>query len=133
VRGSNGRHSWRLVCHVAVPFGLVQPLASVCGVRTQEGVDLGNVHPCQQVRVGRRVRAAVGRSTGDVLVDGPDLSDSRAGIGWPAERRGRNEVARPPHASPRIALVRGVISDRSIVSGCRDCRRMAVIPPTNIA
>ena len=62
---------------VLVALGAHQRLVAEAVVRGQEAVDLGGVHPAEQVRVGGGVRRAVGHRAGDRLVGALDGADHR--------------------------------------------------------
>ena len=96
---------------VLVAAGRVQRLGAVAVVGAQEAVDLGHVHPAQQVRVGRGVRTPVGGGAGDAAVDGPHDADGAVGVLDRAERRLGQEGAGALQASPRVAAVAGVLVD----------------------
>ena len=93
---------------VAVAPGLVQGLGPEPGVRAQEAVRLGDVHPGQQVRIRRRVGPAVRRRPADPAVDRPDPLGRRLGVAGPAERGDGEEVAGALQPSPRVAAVAGM-------------------------
>ena len=93
---------------VAVPARLVQRMRAEPAVRAQEAVRLGDVHPGQQVRVGRRVRAAVRRDAGHPAVDVLDPIDRFLRVAGPAERGHGQEVAGPLQPPPGITLVPGM-------------------------
>ena len=78
----------------------------------QEAVGFGDMDPGQQVRVGRRVRAAARRGAGDPLVDRPDSRDRVAGVVGPAEGGDGQEVAGPLQPPPRVAAVSRVPGHR---------------------
>ena len=98
----------------------------------QEAVDLGDVHPAQQVRVGRRVRTAVRGRAADREVDLAHPGDHRLGVGGGGVGGGGDEVwsaaADPTDrpCNPEWAAT------PAMASGWRDCNSSARIPPTNI-
>ena len=118
---------------VLVGLGRRQRLGAVALVRPQEADDLGQVHPRQQVRVGRRVRPAVrapmprpagarpARRRSPAGRRRPSRTSSRRGSGWcgPAGPTGRRG-SRSARSTPAIA------------SGCSDCSSSALSPPMNI-
>ena len=74
-------------------------------------MDLGDVHPLEQVRVGGGVRRAVGHGADDALVDGADHVDRLLGVLGRAERGHREEPRRAGEAAPDVAAVAGVLGD----------------------
>ena len=89
----------------------VERFGSVAVVGSQEAVDLGDVHPAEQVRVGRLVRSPVGRDTRDPAVHRSDDPDRAVGVLDRAERGLGEERAGALQASPGVALEAGVLVD----------------------
>ena len=90
---------------VPIPPGLIQRVRAEACVGAQEAVGLGDVHPGQQARVGRRVRPPVRRDPGDLLVHRPDPRDRLLSVAGLAERGDGGEVAGALQAPPRVAAV----------------------------
>jgi len=101
----------RGVGHVAIAVGADQRLLSVPVVNTEEAVELGDVHPQQQVRIVGRVRLPVGRRAGHSLVHPVDHIDRPLRLGGGPECRGREEVGGALQATPGIAAVVGVLGN----------------------
>ena len=102
-------------------------------MRPQEAVDLGHVHPAQQVRVGGGVRRAVGQLADDPLVDPADDVDRLLRVlgSRPKVVAARKVLVRwsRPHMSPR----KPECSETArIAAGCSDWSSSARMPPTNI-
>ena len=76
---------------------------------SQEAVDLGDVHPLQQVRIRRLVGPAVGCDPAHPTVDAAHLVDGALRIVGRTERRHRQECARPRQPAPRVTAVVGVL------------------------
>ncbi len=77
----------------------------------EKAVDLGEVHPPQQMGIERRVRPAVGRHTLDVLVDAPDDLDRPFRLRRRTERGGGDEIGRALQPTPGIVPVVAVLGD----------------------
>ena len=78
----------------------------------EEAVDLGDVHPLQEVRVGGGVRRPVRHGADDPLVDRADDVDRLLGVLGGAEGRHREEPAGAREPAPDVAAVAGVLSHR---------------------
>ncbi len=89
---------------VPVAPGLVERLGPEPGVRAQEAVRFGDVHPGQELRIRGGVGPAVRGGPGDPAVDGLDPLGRRLRVAGPAERGHGKEVAGPLQPSPRVAL-----------------------------
>lgn len=101
----------RGLSHVPVPFVADEWSRTVAIVCRQKAVDLGDVHPTQQVRIVGRVRPSVGRGTHDALVHTVHHIDGSLRFGsWP-ECGGGQKVRCALQAPPRIVPIVGVRSD----------------------
>ena len=96
---------------VLVAVGSLERVVAVVRVGGEEAVDLGEVHPPQQVRVERRVRPAVGGDTVDVLVDAADDVDRPLRLGGRTERGRGDEVGGALQPTPRVVPVVAVLGD----------------------
>ncbi len=112
VRGAElARHDGRL-CDVLVVARLVEGAGAVLPVGEQEALDLGDVHPLQQVGVVRVVRRPVGHRAVDPVVDRAHHVDGLLGVLGGAEGGDREEAAGAGQPTPHVAAVAGVLGDR---------------------
>ena len=90
--------------------------SSGCGpeppVGEQEALDLGDVHPLEQVRVVRVVRRAVRHRAVHPVVDRAHDVDRLLRVVGGAERRDREVAAGARQPAPHVAAVAGVLGDR---------------------
>jgi len=86
-------------------------MSAVEPVGEKEAVDLGDVHPFEQMRIRRAIRPAVGGDPMDTLVDPAYPVDRTLRIGGGAERRHRKERTGALQPAPRIAAVVGMFRD----------------------
>ena len=77
----------------------------------EEAVDLGGVHPREQVRIVGPVGHAVGCRALHAVVDRPDHRHRLLRIGDRSERGGAEKLGRPLQSTERIVLVGRVIGD----------------------
>ena len=94
---------------VLVAAGLVERQPTVGLVGAQEAVDLRDVDPHQQVRVGGGVRRAVVERAGDAVVDRADGVDRLLRVVGGAERGDREEAAGAGEPAPHVAAVARVL------------------------
>ena len=97
--------------HVLVAVRTLERMIAVVRVGGEEAVDLGEVHPPEQMGIERRVRPAVGRDALDVLVDAADDPDRALGLGGRTERGRGDEVGRALQPAPRVVPVVAVLGD----------------------
>ncbi len=97
---------------VGVAAVLVEGGAAVDGVCPEEAVDLGDVDPAQQVRVGGGVRRAVGHLAGHPAVDRAHDVDRLLGVLLVTEGRHGEEATGAVEATPHVTAVAGVLRDR---------------------
>ena len=97
--------------HIPVAAALVEGVGAVELMGEQEAVDLGDVHPFQEVRVRGAVRPAVGGDPVDTLVDPAHPVHRALRVGGGAERRHREERTGALQPAPRITAVVGVLGD----------------------
>ncbi len=96
---------------VAVAPGLIQRFGAVALMGEQEAVHLGDVHPLQQVRVGRVVVPPVGRRAMDAAMNSADPVHGPLRVVRGAVRRHREERAGALQPSPRVTAVVGMLGD----------------------
>lgn len=78
----------------------------MCG---EETVNLGDVHPRQQVRIVCLIRLAIRAGSGDSVVDGSHLSNGSFGHLNRAKRGGREEISGSLQPSPGVGPIIGVL------------------------
>lgn len=105
IRHPQGSGHPRRVGDVAVAVVLVQSAGTVALVGAQETVDLGEVHPAQQVRVVGSIRPTVGCPSAYPLVHGADAGDHLLRVAGGAERGHRQEGAGALQPTPRVTAV----------------------------
>ena len=88
-------------CDEEVGLRGVSGVVAVALEGVEEGPDLGDVHPAQEVRVVSGVRAAELVVAADPAVHRPHVRDRLLGVGHGAERGDREVVAGALQASPR--------------------------------
>ena len=94
---------------VLVTLGPDQRPVAVAVVGHEEAVDLGRVHPAEQVRVVGGVRRAVGHRAGDRLVRALHRPDDLEGVLLGAEGRHRDVGRDLGQAAPHVAAVARVV------------------------
>ncbi len=101
-------------------------------VAAQERVDLGDVHPPEQMRVTSAVGPAAVVLAAHPLVDRADRRDGLLGVLDRAEGRRREVVARALQPAPRVALVAAVAGDPGHRHRVQHLRSSDVMPAGNI-
>jgi predicted PurR-regulated permease PerM len=94
---------------VSVPLVSDQRPVAVPIVGAKKAVELGDVHPLQQVRVVRTVRLAARGHSLHPPVHTPHPIDGLLGLRRRTERRGGEEVGGALQAAPRITPIVGVL------------------------
>ena len=94
--------------HVAVAFDGSEGLGPVPLVGGEETVDLGHVHPSQEVRVVGRIFATVGSNAAYPLVHGAHPCHGGLGHLGSTECGGGKKIGRALQSAPRIVSVVGV-------------------------
>ena len=96
---------------ITVTSALVEWLRTVALMREQEAVDLRDVHPLQQVGVGRVIGPTVQGDATHALVDAAHPVDRTLGVAGGAERRHGEERAGALQSAPGITPIVGVLGD----------------------
>ena len=99
------------VTHVGIALVGVESLVAVTIVGGEERVDLGDVHPAQQMWIGGGIGPSVIGHARDAIVDRPHDGTGPLGLGGRPEGGRRQEVGRPLQAAPRIGAVVAVPGD----------------------
>ena len=97
--------------HVAVAITPVEWLLAESSVGIEEAVNLGNVHPAQQVRIVRVIPTTITCDAVDERVHVADAVDRSLCFFGRAERGDGEEVSRALESAPRIVAVIGVLGD----------------------